>query len=45
MMQYSFVKNNHFNGTPMPDLAMLNDDGSYRVLRTFGYEDFRRGLG
>ena len=45
MMQYSFVKNNHFNGTPMPDLAMLGDDGSYRVLRTFGYEDFRRGLG
>jgi carboxynorspermidine decarboxylase len=45
MMQYSFVKNNHFNGTPMPDIAMLAEDGGYKVLRTFGYEDFRRGLG
>ncbi len=45
MMQYSFVKNNSFNGTPLPDLAMLNDDGSYRVIRTFGYDDFRRILG
>jgi carboxynorspermidine decarboxylase len=45
MMQYSFVKNNTFNGTPRPDLAMLDEDGSYRVLQTFGYEDFRRTLG
>jgi carboxynorspermidine decarboxylase len=45
MMQYSFVKNNTFNGTPLPDLAMLEEDGSYRVLRQFGYEDFRRRLG
>ena len=40
MMQYSFVKNTTFNGTPLPDLAVLDEDGSYRVLRTFGYEDF-----
>jgi carboxynorspermidine decarboxylase len=45
MMQYSFVKNTTFNGTPLPDLGMLNEDGSYRVLRRFGYEDFRRRLG
>jgi carboxynorspermidine decarboxylase len=45
MMQYSFVKNTTFNGTPLPDLAMLEEDGTYRVLRTFGYEDFRRRLG
>jgi carboxynorspermidine decarboxylase len=45
MMQYSFVKNTTFNGTPLPDLAMLEEDGSYRVLRSFGYEDFRYRLG
>lgn len=45
MMQYSFVKNTTFNGTPLPDLAMLDEDGTYRVLRSFGYEDFRRRLG
>ena len=45
MMQYSFVKNTTFNGTPLPDIAVLDDDGSYRVLRTFGYEAFRDRLG
>jgi carboxynorspermidine decarboxylase len=45
MMQYSFVKNTTFNGTPRPDLAMLEADGSYRVMRSFGYEDYRHSLG
>ena len=45
MMQYSFVKNNVFNGTRRPDLAMLEEDGSYRVLRSYGYDDFRSMLG
>ena len=45
MMQYSFVKNTTFNGTPKPDIAMLEPDGTYRVVRSFGYEDFRRTLG
>ncbi len=45
MMQYSFVKNTTFNGTPRPDLAVLEADGSYRVVRSFGYEDYRHSLG
>jgi carboxynorspermidine decarboxylase len=45
MMQYSFVKNTTFNGTPLPDLGVLNEDGSYRVLKSFGYDDFRMRLG
>ena len=45
MMQYSFVKGTTFNGTPLPDLAVLEEDGSYRVVREFGYADFRRRLG
>ena len=45
MMQYSFVKSTVFNGTPRPDLALLEEDGRYRVLRSFGYEEFRHLLG
>ena len=45
MMQYSFVKNTTFNGTPLPDLGVLEKDGHYRVLRRFGYRDFRDRLG
>jgi carboxynorspermidine decarboxylase len=45
MMQYSFVKNTTFNGTPKPDIAILDRDGTYRVVRSFGYEDFRATLG
>ena len=45
MMQYSFVKNTTFNGTPLPDMAILHEDGRYDVLRTYGYDEFRRRLG
>ncbi|MGE0023147.1 MAG: carboxynorspermidine decarboxylase [Hyphomicrobium sp.] len=45
MMQYSFVKNTTFNGTPLPDLAVLHEDGRYEVVRSFGYDEFRRRLG
>jgi carboxynorspermidine decarboxylase len=45
MMQYSFVKNNTFNGVPLPDLAILNEDGTIKVIRSFGYDDFRHRLG
>lgn len=45
MLQYSFVKNNTFNGTPLPDLALLHENGSVEVVRRFGYGDFRSRLG
>ncbi len=45
MMQYSFVKNTTFNGTPLPDMAVLEADGSYRVVKRFGYSEFRGRLG
>ncbi len=40
MAQYSFVKNNTFNGAPLPDLALLHEDGRYEVVKRFGYQDF-----
>jgi carboxynorspermidine decarboxylase len=45
MMQYSFVKSTVFNGTPRPDLAILEESGHYRVIKSFGYEDYRTLLG
>jgi len=45
MMQYSFVKNTTFNGTPLPDMAVLREDGRYEVVRSYGYDEFRRRLG
>ena len=45
MMQYSFVKNTTFNGTPLPEMAVLEVDGSYRVIKRFGYAEFRSRLG
>ncbi len=45
MMQYSFVKNTTFNGIPLPDLALLHEDGRYEIVKRFGYEDFAERLG
>lgn len=45
MMQYSFVKNTTFNGTPLPDMAVLDADGTYRVIKRYGYDAFRERLG
>ena len=44
MAIYSFVKNNTFNGMPLPDLAIMHEDGEVEVLKHFGYEDFKGRL-
>lgn len=45
MMQYSFVKNNTFNGVPLPALARRDEKGKVHIVRAFGYDEFRRRLG
>ena len=44
MMIYSMVKNNTFNGMPLPDIGILHTDGSYEVIRKFDYQDFKGRL-
>lgn len=44
MLQYSMVKNTTFNGVPLPDIGILEEDGSYRVVKRFGYADFEGRL-
>ena len=45
MAIYSMVKNNTFNGIPLPDIDVLTEDGEVKVLKNFGYEDFKERLG
>ena len=44
MAIYSMVKNNTFNGMPLPDIGLLHADGSYELIKRFGYEDFKERL-
>ena len=44
MAIYSMVKNNTFNGMPLPDIAVMYEDGECEVIRHFGYEDFKSRL-
>ena len=44
MAIYSMVKNNTFNGMPLPAIAWRNRDGSFKMVRQFGYEDFKGRL-
>ena len=45
MAIYSTCKNNTFNGMPLPDIWEAKEDGTYRLLARFGYEDFKCRLG
>ncbi len=44
MAIYSMVKNNTFNGMPLPAIAVRRKDGEYEIIKKFGYEDFKGRL-
>ncbi len=44
MAIYSMVKNNTFNGMALPAIAVMEEDGNCKVIREFGYEDFKGRL-
>ncbi|HEM4764368.1 TPA: carboxynorspermidine decarboxylase [Streptococcus suis] len=44
MAIYSFVKNNTFNGIGLPSLAIMDKAGDCRIIKSFGYEDFKGRL-
>lgn len=44
MAIYSMVKNNTFNGMPLPAIALLQEDGSTKLVRQFDYTDFKSRL-
>lgn len=41
---YTMVKKNWFNGVKMPAIAIRELDGSVRLVRDFGYDDFAAAL-
>lgn len=43
MAIYSMVKNNTFNGIPLPAIAVMKDK-EVRVIKEFGYEDLSGGF-
>ncbi|MCL2378350.1 MAG: carboxynorspermidine decarboxylase [Defluviitaleaceae bacterium] len=44
MAHYSMVKNNTFNGMPLPSVAVRKTSGEYCLVREFGYNDFKNRL-
>ncbi|MBQ6888153.1 MAG: carboxynorspermidine decarboxylase [Lachnospiraceae bacterium] len=44
MSIYSMVKNNTFNGMPLPAIAAVDRDRNVSIVREFGYEDFKGRL-
>ncbi len=43
MAIYSIVKNNTFNGMPLPAIAAKSGN-NYKIIKTFGYADFKNRL-
>ncbi|MCD8286194.1 MAG: carboxynorspermidine decarboxylase [Clostridia bacterium] len=43
MAIYTMVKNNTFNGMPLPAIAAKKGE-AYKIIKTFGYQDFKSRL-
>ena len=44
MAIYTMVKNNTFNGMPLPNIVAIDEEGNIKTIREFGYEDFKYRL-
>ncbi|OPZ92468.1 MAG: Carboxynorspermidine/carboxyspermidine decarboxylase [Firmicutes bacterium ADurb.Bin419] len=44
MAHYTMVKNNTFNGVNLPSIALYNEEEGIKIIRRFGYEDFKNRL-
>jgi carboxynorspermidine decarboxylase len=44
MALYTMVKNNTFNGMPLPSIALLHENGEIETVKEFGYDDFKSRL-
>mgnify|MGYP000892966350 CR=1 FL=1 len=44
MAHYTMVKNNLFNGVRLPSIALYTETEEMRVLRSFGYDEYRNLL-
>ncbi|MGE4295909.1 MAG: carboxynorspermidine decarboxylase [Campylobacterales bacterium] len=44
MIHYTMVKNNTFNGVPLPAIGVIRANGKAEVIKEFGYEDYKMRL-
>ncbi|QKF59824.1 carboxynorspermidine decarboxylase [Aliarcobacter lanthieri] len=44
MIHYTMVKTTTFNGIKLPSIVIKSKDGSYKVIKNFGYEDYKMRL-
>ncbi|MGI6120044.1 MAG: carboxynorspermidine decarboxylase [Desulfosporosinus sp.] len=44
MAHYTMVKNNTFNGVNLPTIALFNKEEGIKIIRKFGYDDFKTRL-
>jgi carboxynorspermidine decarboxylase len=44
MIHYTTVKTTMFNGVPHPSIAIIHEDGSAEIYRTFTYEDYKNRM-
>jgi carboxynorspermidine decarboxylase len=44
MAHYTMVKNNTFNGVNLPSIALYNEAEGFRIVKGFGYKDFKMRL-
>ncbi len=44
MAIYTMVKNNTFNGMPLPNIIAVAPNGGWEIVREFGYDDFKMRL-
>lgn len=45
MIHYTMVKTTMFNGVHHPDIGMIDTDKNYKLLRRFGYDDYKNRMG
>ncbi|SHI35906.1 carboxynorspermidine decarboxylase [Parasporobacterium paucivorans] len=44
MAHYTMVKNNTFNGMALPSISVYSTDKEIKIIREFGFEDFKQRL-
>jgi carboxynorspermidine decarboxylase len=44
MIHYTMVKTTMFNGVAHPAIALVDKEGALRVIRRFGYEDYKNRM-
>lgn len=42
MIHYTIVKNNTFNGVPLPSIGVIRESGEFELWHEYGYDEYKR---